>query len=350
MNTSVEEGIVVALAWPETYAYSAGGKWYEYLYRVTGINDNKRYKAGHAGQILVRPKTGHIEYFDFGRYTTPPGHGRARGRIADPEVEIKMKATFDSNGKWTNYEAVFKHLESRGSDTHGEGPMLASICYGMDYQKCLDYCTRMVKKGSIIYDPFKKEASNCSRFVSDTMLIGALDKTIRLKLKTMVFGAITPTSNLYNGTHDNLLFDVYQGQMKPITYNRVVSGWKFIRNMFAVEAKHSEEEYKRIRGTAWWEPPRPASLPDNAQWVNGMGSGHWFSLHEFLGDAALIARYAHDGRQDCLGRYTLQQSGFNPGSDYTFIHDSHAYLATLEQGDQHYQFVFSEMLASLSIP
>ena len=54
-------------------------------------------RVGHAAICLINPQTHEVLYYDFGRYITPRGYGRARNKYTDPLLELKTKATFDEH-------------------------------------------------------------------------------------------------------------------------------------------------------------------------------------------------------------------------------------------------------------
>lgn len=187
-------GFVIALAWPETYCKQAGG-WYDGLMRITGFNRNYFYKAGHAASVLVDGETGDCHYFDFGRYHAPFAHGRVRSADTDHDLELKTKAII-SGSEILNFTDILNELFANES-CHGTGPLYGSysrINFRKAYQKALS----MQDKSPIIYGPFIKGGTNCSRFVSTIIRAGLPFSFKKLKVAFAVPTTPTPISNVKN--------------------------------------------------------------------------------------------------------------------------------------------------------
>jgi hypothetical protein len=187
-------GFVIALAWPETYCKQAGG-WYDGLMRLTGFNRNYFYKAGHAASVLVDGETGECHYFDFGRYHAPFAHGRVRSADTDHDLEIKTRAII-SGSEIINFKDILNELFANES-CHGTGPLYASYSQ-INFKKSFSKALSMQENSPIIYGPFIKGGTNCSRFVSTVIRSGLPLSLKKLKMTFAVPATPTPISNVKN--------------------------------------------------------------------------------------------------------------------------------------------------------
>ncbi|UZJ65769.1 hypothetical protein OKW96_06270 [Sphingobacterium sp. KU25419] len=70
------------LSWPDA-TIRGDEKWMMFFKKI-GIVKNLNFKVGHTGVVLISAKTGELLYYDFGRYISPRGYGRARSKDSDP--------------------------------------------------------------------------------------------------------------------------------------------------------------------------------------------------------------------------------------------------------------------------
>ena len=173
---SKNTGIIITLAYPETIVMVAD-EWYSPFLKYIGIGKKKYLRAGHAALVLINKNNGELEYFDFGRYITSEPNGRVRGGKYDRELRIPLKAKI-TNGKIQNLKEILMFLGSNPQLTHGEGELIASVCYKIDYNRAKNYIEKMQRFGSIRYAAFKKKASNCARFVADVLVASVNDLRI----------------------------------------------------------------------------------------------------------------------------------------------------------------------------
>lgn len=171
---------IIPLAWPETMVISAGA-WYDSLTSRLGFLKNGKYRVGHSATLIVNATSGKVYYFDFGRYHTPLGFGRVRDEETD--CELKLNTIADAkNGRIQNIEMILLEIANNKSN-HGDGRMYASVLSEVDFKKGYTYGKKIQKRGAILYGPFVKEGTNCSRFVASMMQASSpsLIKTLRLK-------------------------------------------------------------------------------------------------------------------------------------------------------------------------
>lgn len=201
------------LAWPKTPAIQVGS-WYEGLMKLLGFNKNGYYMAGHSAIVLVDPENGELNYFDFGRYHAPMGHGRVRDKVTDPDLNINTKAKFGQNGQIVNLNEILLMLDANKDAFHGKNTMYASVYYGADVKKAFSFAKKLQNKGAIPYGPFEMKGTNCSRFTSSVFRAGtsAFLKKVRLLLPT----SLTPTTlgNVLIVSSDRYFYEVEKSMVK----------------------------------------------------------------------------------------------------------------------------------------
>jgi hypothetical protein len=159
-------GILVALAWPNTYCKGTGA-WYDTLAEKLGISKNNYYRVGHAALVLINTANGAAEYFDFGRYHCPPGQGRVRSAQTDRDLSLNFKAVLKQDGQLENLSDLVEELSGM-PQCHGEGHLIAAQSL-INHQKSRAFIASLEAKELITYGPFVKKGTNCARFVMSTL-------------------------------------------------------------------------------------------------------------------------------------------------------------------------------------
>ena len=315
-------GSAIAIAWPETYCKQPG-YWYDGLINFLGISKHHYYKVGHAALVLVNAKTGKSHYFDFGRYHSPFQHGRVRSEITDQNLKINTKVHLSEDGTAiTNFEELLNELQLN-NECHGDGAIHASYC-SIDFDKSYQKALQLQQIGPIPYGPFRYKGSNCSRFVNDSILAGNPHWKVKFKLNFFVPLTPTPLNNvnaLLNKTVLPKLLKTKSFCPTPITNKG--------------KLKITLEQ-----------PPRPAHLPKNAQWLSGEGAGSWFSINpEF--ENYCISRYDPMGELECEGIFNVKnKNDFKLSPTYKIDYLSHCQQVVINQNAE--QIIF-ERIADISL-
>lgn len=304
------KGILIALAWPETYCKQAGG-WYDPLLNFMGLAKNNYYKVGHAAVALVCPKSGEIHYFDFGRYHAPFGHGRVRSKTTDHELKLSTKGFFDQDGNFTNYQEVLHELANKAA-CHGSGTLHASR-YEINFQKAFQKATEMQDRSPIPYGPLLPNGTNCSRFVRSVMKAGISSlKHVQLHLPLTI--SPTPIGNVK-------VLKEYQ-KVEPRTSES--------------HARPSKKTLDFLRSTLP-APTVPKHIPSTVQWLSGEGGGSWFHIENHqLG--IFVKRFDPNGVLECEGIYHSKKPVDLNHSNYQITHPSHCGRITLEGNTEKYTF------------
>ncbi len=324
-------GKILVLAYPDTFV-TMSTEFICKLLPLVGLGTREYIKAGHAALILINNTSGKASYFDFGRYVTPKGYGRVRGANTDAELMIPLNAEIDSEGNLKNLEKLLLWLEAHPEKTHGEGRLLASICNEIDYDAAKKYIDQLQNKGSIPYGAFEKKGSNCSRFVTDTILASTSNETIKKRLNFNKKFTPSTVGNVEKAAFNREVYEVFNGEIKPFKGSALKEN---LTNYFD----------KKRRETS--EPISIKQIPEDAQLLKGTGSNAWFLL---IDDEDLplhhyrIKRYNDSCEKDFDGVYFCK--GFNAKRLFQFTYDSHCKYCTIIQNNSTYVLkcvgVFSE--------
>ncbi len=199
-------GIILTLGYPDTIVM-VSEEWFSPYLRFLGVGKKNYLRAGHAALVLIDKETGILEYHDFGRYITPEPNGRVRGRDTDNELHFPLKAEI-KKGEIENLNSILKFLATHPKFTHGEGKLVASVCNKVDYKKARTYITKMQNNHFIRYAAFIKDACNCARFVTDTLIASVTDIGIKKKLENSKCFTPSTVGNVLLSDTENYVFEV----------------------------------------------------------------------------------------------------------------------------------------------
>tara|TARA_R110001583_G_scaffold13561_1_gene57933 strand:+ start:6610 stop:7578 length:969 start_codon:yes stop_codon:yes gene_type:complete len=307
-------GFAIAVAWPETYCKQPG-YWYDGLMNLLGFSNYHYYKVGHAAVVLINSETSKCHYFDFGRYHTPFQHGRVRSELTDHNLRIKALAKISNDAcNILNFEEILSELQLN-SECHGEGKLHASYC-PVNFDKALKKATQLQMNSPITYGPFMYKGSNCSRFVNTCIVAGKPDWKLVFKLRANVLLTPTPMDNV-NSLNNKIVIP------------------KLLKNTPFCPAIIKD---KRILKQTLAQTIRPSSVPVQAQWLSGEGSGSWFVI-ENNSDAFKISRYCPEGFLECQSQFNVSNSEeFNLNLSYRIDHLSHCQKVVFIQNNNRIVF------------
>lgn len=329
----MNDGIILTLAYPETIV-SHAEEWYSPFLRFLFVGSKKHVRAGHAALVLIDKSTGTLEYHDFGRYITSSPNGRVRGRETDFELNFPVVATIE-NDAIQNLEDILKFLATHPKLTHGDGNLYASVCNAIDYNKARHHITTQQNAGFIRYAAFIKEACNCARFVTDSLIASVTNSEIK--------SALIKSKNFTPSTIGNVVIadtenDVY-----------VVSETGEIREFKSSVSKENRRLFlDTLKGynpslTGTLEPKHNNSKSQHAQWLSGIAAGAWFEIHDINKQTEFrFRRISPHGHIDCDGIYSVDSECFDISADYKFIHYSNCQFFHIIQNNKTYRFEFQE--------
>lgn len=330
-------GYIIVLAYPETVVRTATKEISSKIWPLFGVGGKHSVMAGHAAFLLVSKNTGAVNYFDFGRYVTSEGMGRARSEKTDCELAIPISAVFDRDAI-VNLEEILFFVEKHPEKTHGAGRMIASVNAHINYEKAFRFVENLQKKGEVPYGAFLKKGSNCARFVTDVLLHATYDQQCRKKLRRSKFFTPSPIGNVVNGKTEEKIVEVHRQKIRSYKYDSVL---KEHRNYFLKKVSQEINKYGNMM------PLKSFYNPPNGQWLSGIGAGAWFEIEKCVKNCYTISRRGAKGELHVRDSFLVNQSGFEIEKPYKFLHGSHCNICWVQQRRKVY--VFQRILDEVGI-
>ena len=330
MNNS---GIILALAYPDTIVRTAE-EWYSPFMRFIGIGKKNYIRAGHAALVLIEKSTGNIAYHDYGRYVTKLSYGRVRSKVRDRELDFPLKAVMH-NGEIINLDELLKFLANNPKLTHGEGKMIASVCDQIDFEKARNYIDYCLRHGSTTYAAFLKNASNCARFVTDTLIESITNPKIKNRLKKSTWFTPSTIGNVVLASTTKHVYEVVGEHVNVFnSTSRKITIRSFLDRL--------KDHKPTLIGAT--EPKHTHNISENAQWLSGVGAGAWFEIEELpaITYCYRIRRISSYGNVDVDGIFKVNHPAFDLQQPYEFIYDSNCSYCNILQNDIVYYFSFQE--------
>ncbi len=316
MNT----GKIIPIAFPDTFVHYSDEFVLNYIFPYIGLGRKKHIKAGHTLLLLIENKTGNIQYFDFGRYVTPKGKGRVRSGNTDAELKIPIKAVIE-NDKIVNLDEILIWMEAHPKKTHGTGRMIASVCDTIDYDKAYGFLSNLQSQGSVPYMTFGNTGSNCSRLVADTFIHSLTDQGKVKKLKKNSLFTPSPLGNVKITSTKGDVYHVLNGEVGYYTDSVLLEN---LTNYF--DPKIPEISNAKLEEKV-----------GDAQLLTGVGSSAYFKIQSY-GELYEIFRFDEELNLDFKGKFTVDDTLFDIGKEYKFIHDSNCEYCHIEQDGKAYRF------------
>jgi hypothetical protein len=316
------DGIIIILSYPDTIVRPAYWEVLSNFWTKIGVGCEHGVQAGHAALLLIKKGTSEINYFDFGRYITSYGNGRVRSKETDPELEVAIAAQFNNN-ELLNLEEILLWIENHPEKTHGDGRLIAGIHEEVNFNKAKKFIHQLIKEKEIPYGVFKKTATNCARFVTDTIIASSENKKIGKQLKKSKLLTPSPIGNVIKATTNNTIYEVYRQQISNYKNRSIVKEYKaFFVNNFG--------DILDIKGTE--VPDLDIFELKKATWLGGIGSGAWFKIEDKIDNETYkISRHTPKGEKDFEGLFSLKAPDFNPLEDYEFIYPTNCQEVYIEQ-------------------
>lgn len=330
---SKNDAFILALAYPDTIVRISDERIVSYL-KYINVGCENYVRAGHAALVLIDKETGDLDYYDFGRYTCPLGYGRVRGKITDNELDFPLKAKIE-DGRIINLNEILNFLATNPDLTHGEGKLVGSVCDAVNYKKAKDYITKLQNGNPVRYGAFIKKASNCSRFVTDTLIASINDNEKKKRLiKSKRFTPST-ISNVVIANTELMVHEVSEsGYITEFTATLKAEN----RRCFLDKLEDFEPN---LVGNL--EPKPVKEMAQHAQWLEGIGAGAWFEIYDINRKPEFrFRRISPYGNIDCDGIYEIDSDGFDINSSYQFVHYSNCSFFHIEQDEIRYRFEFNK--------
>ncbi|HLW50821.1 MAG TPA: DUF6695 family protein [Sphingobacteriaceae bacterium] len=353
--------LAIILAWPD--ATIRGDEGWMMFFRKLGLVKNLNFKVGHTGVILIDTHTSALLYYDFGRYISPRGLGRARSPFSDPRLHMRTKAKVldRDTGEIGNLEEIVRELDGMQEATQGEGRLFFSVAAGLNFLKARQYADNLVLNGSTPYGAFARGNNNCSRFIT-RLLMRASKKYHRwhgVNLPESIKSS--PISNVVNVRKDRRIF-VYNPDsgLRTVRMNRFNSLFFMLRqlrdNFDSKLAKALPDDL--VVGSVL-QKKKPSQVPDQAQWLGGVGEGAWYHIQpmdqsELSGGSGQheagfeVSRYTEKGELE----YSLpfySEEKFDLEKPFHIAYDSHMIFTTVWQQNKSIRLYSSFYRASKPI-
>lgn len=322
-------GIILTLAYPDTIVMVAD-EWYSPYLRFLGVGKKNYVRAGHAALVLIDKETGILEYHDFGRYITPEPNGRVRGKTTDCELDFPLKADIVEDDI-QNLAEILEFLATHPKLTHGDGKLIASVCKAIDYSKARSHITRMQNRGFIRYAAFIKDACNCARFVTDTLIASVTDRTVKKKLKR--------SKNFTPSTVGNVILADTEAHVYELRENGQTSKFTGTQRSENIRCflDRLKDHQPNFHGTLM--PKQVTGLHEKAQWLSGIAAGAWFELHHNGSETVFrYRRVSPYGNVDVDCVYGIDNSGFDYHESFEFIQYSNCEFFHVKQKSSIYRF------------
>ncbi len=332
--------IALPLAWPDQTAY--GDEAWMSLLKKCGIVKNLNFKVGHAAILVMERRTGLVRYFDFGRYVSPRGYGRARSQYFDPRLQINTLAEFDpSTGEIINLLDILQELSSMETATHGGGRLLFVPTSGISFKKAVAYAEDLVQQGPVPYGALAAKNNSCSRYVAQilTHAIDPKDFRIRKILYPECIKA-SPMSNVVNASADGYIYCYEQKILSHWKMNRWASlrfQWNLLQENLCRQKMQLQSPISNHQKIGFLEEPlRPIHLPVNAQWLGGIGDGVWLHLVHHPPYFEITCYSAH--AEMLYTAHAVCSQAFDIDKHYTFTPDFSCTHFTILQDSDIYLF------------
>lgn len=325
MEGKLEEhqDLALVMAWPDQTA-RGDERWMAVLKQL-GIVKNLNFKVGHAAMVLIHRKTGALAYFDFGRYITPRGYGRARSVESDPRLALETRAQINDSDEIANLAAILEELHQIEDATHGGGRLFFSVATGLSYATAHRFASQIVSQGPIKYGAIARGNNSCSRYVAQVLLAGFPgNHPARRRITLPESIKPSPMSNVVNAAPDGVVHCYHKGKLVAKQMNRWHSlHFQIDQLLYNFSSTKSKSLPCDMEPGSIAEPQRPKTVPATAQWLGGIGEGAWFILdRDAEGDALTVTKYAANGHEEyrvaCAGNHPI-----NPDMPYQFTYHCH---------------------------
>ncbi len=323
--------LVIIVAWPD--ATMRGDERWMMFFKKLGLVKNLNFKVGHTAVILVDSQTKDLLYYDFGRYISPRGHGRARSVESDPRLRLDTKAEIDAGNKIRNLKEIIVELDSLREVTQGVGRIFFSVAEGVSIQLARQYADGLVRAGSSPYGAVARGNNNCSRFITRLLIKASQKYHFFHSIRYPETIKASPMSNVVNVRADRRIYSYEEGEgMRFLRMNRFASFWFLLRQLkdnvsSRLAALLPDDE---IIG-AMEAGARPGQLPETAQWLGGVGEGAWYTLEAYDHHGHfLVSRFTGQGEQE-YSQVFYTQEPFDAQRPFQIAYDSHLLFTTVQQ-------------------
>lgn len=322
---------VIIIAWPD--ATMRGDERWMMFFKKIGVVKNLNFKVGHTAVILVDSQSGDLLYYDFGRYISPRGQGRARSAKSDPRLRLNAKADFGPNSQIRNLSEIIEELDSLRDVTQGVGRIYFSVAEEVSFRQAKQYADGLVLEGSTPYGAVARGNNNCSRFITRLLIKASRKYHVFHSVRYPETIKASPMSNVINVRADRRVYSylTHEG-MRSLRMNRFGSFWFLVRqlkdNVYSQRAKDLPDD--EIIGSML-PSSSPPQLSDTAHWLGGVGEGAWYTLEAYGAQGHYrVCRYTEGGELEYDQLFHTVEP-FDVDKPFKITYDSHLLFTTVLQ-------------------
>lgn len=339
---SSHNDFALILTWPDA-TIRGDEKWMMFFKKI-GLVKNLNFKVGHTGIVLINHHNGDMLFYDFGRYITPRGYGRARSMFSDPRLEIKVKATI-KNGQIANLAEIVSHFEELKSAMYGDGRLYFSVAKGLNFQKAKNYGDTCVIQGTFPYGAVARNNNNCSRFITRMLMLSSRKYHYWHGINFPETLKASPISNVVNATKKRMIYSYSPEEgLKFFRMNRWQSFWFLVKqlkdNVSRQKAQLLPDDL--IIGAMDFRF-RPLEIPRSAMYLGGVGDGAWYVVESDSQNKFTIRRYTTSGQLE----YTVMgepEKAFDLKKPWQVTYDSNLLFTHIVQENRIYRIIHTEQL------
>lgn len=337
---------VIIIAWPD--ATMRGDERWMMFFKKIGLVKNLNFKVGHTAVILVDSETGDLLYYDFGRYISPRGQGRARSIASDPRLRLDVKAEIDANNQIRNLKEIVMKLDSIRDVTQGVGRIFFSVAENVSLPLAKQYADGLVRVGSTPYGAVAPGNNNCSRFITRLLIKASRKYHFFHSVRYPETIKASPMSNVVNVRADRRIYLYAEPDgMKSLRMNRFGSFWFLVRQLKENVDSQLANRLPDDGIIGAMEPgSSPENLPDNAHWLGGVGEGAWYTLEPNGKEGYYtICRFTERGELEYRHVFYTPED-FDAGLPYEIVYDSHLLFTTVQQHGRRIRLYAAEVDAA----
>jgi len=182
----------------------------------------------------------------------------------------------------------------------------------------------MQRKGAIRYAAFLKEATNCARFVTDTLIASTTNKSIKKALQKSSWFTPSTVGNVVLAASDKKVFEVTEKRIAEFASS---SGAETRKCFLDKLPNHTPN----FIGTL--EPVKIKGLHENAQWLPGIAAGAWYEITKeanLADNEFRFRRISPKGNVD-IDAVFVNYRGFTLDDDFEVMHNSNCNYCTVKQ-------------------
>ncbi|MCL7988279.1 hypothetical protein M8998_10050 [Sphingobacterium sp. lm-10] len=323
--------LAIILTWPDA-TIRGDEKWMMFFKKI-GFVKNLNFKVGHTGIVLVEKATGNMRFYDFGRYISPRGYGRARSQDSDPRLIIGLKAHV-KDGQITNLEEIVRYFETLKSAMYGEGQLYFSVAENVNFILAKHFGDSWVERGTYPYGAVARHNNNCSRFITRMLMKASKKYHYWHGINLPETFKASPISNVVNVVNNRMIYSFCPTKgLQYFHMNRWKSFWFLIKQLGdnVSQKKSNLLPNDQIIGAVDFRS-KPITIPKNATYLGGVGDGAWYAVTH-LGDRQfMIKRFTTHGELE----YVVQgesSADIQTDAPWRVVYDSHLLFTHIEQND-----------------